>query len=111
MSAASTELATIARRLDPDHPIRQAGGRLGSGSSERGWVATSVTARRRGRQRNPPLGMTIVALVALVLVVACTNLRTSCSARGTARQGELAIRMAMGASRGRLIWEQCVERT
>ena len=54
-------------------------------------------------------GMTIVALVGLVLLVACTNLANLVLARGTARQGELAVRMAMGASRGRLIWEQCIE--
>ncbi len=44
-----------------------------------------------------------------MLLVACTNLANLVLARGTARQGELAVRMAMGASRGRLIWEQCVE--
>ncbi len=54
-------------------------------------------------------GMTIVALVGLVLLVACTNLANLVLARGTARQGELAVRMAMGASRERLIWEQCIE--
>ena len=46
------------------------------------------------------IGFILIGLVAMVLVVACTNLANLVLARGTARQGELAIRMAMGASRG-----------
>ena len=54
-------------------------------------------------------GLTIVALVALVLAVACTNLANLVLARGAARQHEIAVRRALGASRGRLVREQCAE--
>jgi predicted permease len=54
-------------------------------------------------------GIVMIALVALVLVVACTNLANLVLARGTTRQHELAVRRAIGASRWRLVREQCTE--
>jgi ABC-type antimicrobial peptide transport system permease subunit len=53
-------------------------------------------------------GLTIVALVGLVLAVACTNLANLVLARG-GEQREIAIRRALGASRWRLVREQCAE--
>jgi putative ABC transport system permease protein len=47
--------------------------------------------------------------VALVLAVACTNLANLVLARGGARQHEIAVRRALGASRLRLVREQCAE--
>ena len=105
--AAAAEIETIAGRLNTDRPLprrsAQGGVRL------RQW--TSRSALDRGDEDNGMrrVGVILVILVALVLVVACTNLANLVLARSSARQGELAIRMAMGASRGRVIWEQCVE--
>jgi len=104
---ASVELATIASRLDEAHPPAPATPR--GGVFARAWAARPISDGREADDAIRRFGMTVVVLVALVLVVACTNLANLVLARGAARQGELAVRMALGASRGRLIWEQCVE--
>ena len=104
---ASAELGTIAAQLDRAYPL--SGTTPAIAIDVRRWSASSLERSSvvdRGLRR---VGMMIVSLVGLVLLVACTNLANLVLARGTARQGELAVRMAMGASRGRLIWEQCIE--
>jgi len=51
----------------------------------------------------------IEALVGLSLLVACAYLATLAAARALARRRELAVRMALGASRGRLTAQLCCE--
>jgi putative ABC transport system permease protein len=106
LSTAAVELATIARRLNADEPPPVAGR---PAIAPRQWSVRSIAQFQSEDNGLRRFGMVIVGLVGLVLLVACTNLANLVLARGTARQGELAVRMAMGASRGRLIWEQCIE--
>jgi len=51
----------------------------------------------------------LLVVVGLVLLLACTNLASFLLARGAERQKEVALRLALGASRGRLIHQLFAE--
>lgn len=60
------------------------------------------------RQFRTPL-LVLQLLVAIVLLIACSNIASMLLARATARRRELAVRSSIGAGRGRLVRQMMAE--
>lgn len=96
---AAAEMGSVAERIAAAYPAESAG-----------WTQvrlSPVTQEVMGDAR--PRLLILQAAALLVLLIGCANLANLSLARGAARARELAVRTAIGASRGRIIQQLFIE--
>ncbi|HEY4101157.1 MAG TPA: ABC transporter permease [Gemmatimonadales bacterium] len=88
-------------RQDFNTILTQIGETAGTDFDAVGSRLTPLHTVLAGGARTPLL--LLLGASGLLLLIACTNLASTLLARGTARQGELAVRTAIGAGRSRVV--------
>jgi len=109
-AAAAAEIAAIGQRLNVVDPIEPppADSVTPGLTLPRQWSLVAITDDA-GPAARSAIGVLVVAVPALVLLVACTNLANLVLSRGVTRKYVHAVRRAFGASRWDVIREQLVE--
>lgn len=93
------EIGAIVERQRRDHPDTNAG---------RAVYATDFVTGMADPGSGPFVGTVQVAAL-LLMLIACANIANLLLARGTERAKEYAMRLALGAARGRLAWQTLLE--
>jgi predicted permease len=95
---AAAQLSVVAAQLQQEH---------GGQNDAQSITMVDLQETLTGGSRSTLL--LLFGAVALVLLIACANVASTVFARGEERRGELAIRSALGAGRGRLLRQLIVE--
>lgn len=96
--AANTAAAMLGRRLADDYP-----------NTHEGWTLRAVSAEEFFGAGPRPFTLVLLAAVGFLLLIACANVANLLLARATSRRREMGQRVALGATRGRLVVQLLTE--
>jgi predicted permease len=98
LSQAKSDMNGIMTQLGNEHP-----------NNDKGWTVLVIPLYDEVVGQSRPLLMMLLGAVVIVLLIACANAANLLLARASSRQREIAVRLAMGAARRRVVRQLVTE--